>query len=87
MVGRPKGTPKSGGRQKGTPNKATAEIKELARKHGPACIKRLAKIAQSEDDAKAIPAIRELLDRGYGRAAQPVTGEDGPIDIQITWQK
>lgn len=26
-MGRPKGLPKSGGRQKGTPNKATAELK------------------------------------------------------------
>lgn len=29
MAGRPKGTAKTGGRQKGTPNKATAELKEL----------------------------------------------------------
>lgn len=29
--GRPKGTPKTGGRQKGTPNKATVEIREIAR--------------------------------------------------------
>lgn len=27
--GRPKGTPKTGGRQKGTPNKVTAPLKEL----------------------------------------------------------
>lgn len=30
-MGRPKGTPKSGGRQKGTPNKLTAEAKEAFR--------------------------------------------------------
>jgi hypothetical protein len=29
--GRPKGTPKTGGRAKGTPNKATVEVKEAAR--------------------------------------------------------
>ena len=28
MAGRPKGIPKTGGRQKGTPNKATASVKE-----------------------------------------------------------
>lgn len=27
MAGRPKGTPKTGGRQKGTPNKVTADLK------------------------------------------------------------
>jgi hypothetical protein len=32
-----------GGRQKGTPNKATAEIKVLAAEHAPAIIKELAR--------------------------------------------
>ena len=43
-----KKTPGSG-RQKGTPNKATAEIRPLAQMNAPA-------------------AIKELLDRGYGKA-------------------
>lgn len=30
--GRPKGTPKTGGRAKGTPNKATVEVREVARR-------------------------------------------------------
>ena len=106
-----KGAPKSGGRTVGTPNKATAEIKDLARVHGPAAIDRLAELAfgnpveeaiavkklrkMLEDGAKvtdisrfaraaftsqtavAVPAIKELLDRGYGKAAQPLTGESG----------
>ncbi len=29
MAGRPKGTPKTGGRRKGTPNKTTALIKDM----------------------------------------------------------
>ena len=29
MAGRPKGLPKTGGRAKGVPNKATAELKEM----------------------------------------------------------
>lgn len=29
MAGRPKGIPKTGGRQKGTPNKTTATLKEM----------------------------------------------------------
>ena len=32
---------KTGGRKAGTPNKATAEIRELAMLHGPAAIRRL----------------------------------------------
>jgi len=31
MAGRPKGLPKTGGRQKGTPNKATVAVKEAFR--------------------------------------------------------
>lgn len=30
--GRPKGTPKTGGRQKGTPNKATVEVRDLCQR-------------------------------------------------------
>jgi hypothetical protein len=33
---------KTGGRKAGTPNKATAEIRQVAMLHGPAAIKRLA---------------------------------------------
>ena len=32
---------KTGGRKAGTPNKATAEIRQIAAVHGPAAIKRL----------------------------------------------
>lgn len=68
-----------GGRQKGTPNKATAEIKEAARKHGKAVIAALAEITLervSKDknapykypDEVRVKAGKELLDRGYGKA-------------------
>jgi hypothetical protein len=32
------------------------------------------------------PAIRELLDRGYGKATQPLAGETGaaPIVLHVT---
>jgi hypothetical protein len=62
-----------GGRQAGTPNKATAEVKELAQTHGAKAIEELARIAFSSDnDTARIAAIRELLDRGYGKVSQPV---------------
>ena len=62
------------GRQRGTPNKSTAEIKALARVEGPACIELLAAF---RDDAShpvmaRIEAIKVLLDRGYGRPSQSV---------------
>ena len=63
------------GRKKGTPNKVTAEIKELAQKYGPEAIAELARLAtQAESEAARVAAIKELLDRGYGRAVQPIEG-------------
>jgi len=79
---------KTGGRQAGTPNKATAEIKSLAQKHAPDAIKELARLAKaSESDAARVAAIKELLDRGYGKSAQPHTGEggEGPVAHSFGW--
>lgn len=72
--------PIGSGRQKGTPNKATAEIKALARAHGPHVVETLADImANSGSDTARIAAARELLDRGYGKATalQEHAGPDG----------
>jgi hypothetical protein len=74
---------KTGGRQKGTPNRATADIKNLARVHGPAVIAELARMSGVTDApgaqtlAARIAAMRELLDRAFGRRScapsQPVS--------------
>ena len=82
--GSPKGHKKAGGRPKGVPNKITASIKALAGKHGPDAIAKLVKIMKDKKapHATQIAACRELLDRGYGKPAQEVTGEGGgPIKI------
>lgn len=76
--GRPKGQPKTGGRQKGSLNKATAEVKTLAQQYGKESIDTLAKIMkEGESDASKIAAAKELLDRGYGKSTQAITGADG----------
>ena len=71
---------KSGGRQKGTPNKATAEVRALALEYGPDAFKKLAElagVAKGEDggslpgassEAARVSAIGMLLDRGFGKA-------------------
>lgn len=84
--GRPKGLPHTGGRIKGTPNHATAEIKQLAQVHGPAVIARLVELSRDPSGSVAVSASRELLDRGYGRAPQPHDGDGhgGPITIVVT---
>lgn len=72
MAGRPQGLPKTGGRQKGTPNKVTADIKEIAQSFGEEAIKHLVEIARDGDSPPAarVAAVKEILDRGYGKAKQ-----------------
>ena len=66
--GRPKGYPKTGGRQKGSVNKVLTDIKPLAKEYGPRAIAVLAQLMENcETPAPArISAARELLLRGYG---------------------
>jgi len=81
----PRGGKREGsGRKAGVPNKATAEIKSLAQEYGPDVIAKLAglaglipDVAASESDVTQLGAMRELLDRGYGKASQAITGADG----------
>jgi hypothetical protein len=56
-----------------------AQIKALARRHTQAAIRVLAAIMnQSDGPATArVSAAQALLDRGWGKAAQPVAGEEG----------
>ena len=87
-----KGAPKTGGRQKGVPNKATIEIKELARQYGPKALEELAilggliQIADrkpSENDTARIAAAKEILDRAYGKSAQTIAGDpENPIQLK-----
>jgi len=69
-----------GGRKKGTPNKATRELKELAREYTAAALATLKTVMEGSDsDAARVAAAREFLDRGYGKAAQAIIG-GGPDD-------
>jgi hypothetical protein len=71
---------KTGGRTAGTPNRATGDVKALAAKHGPDAIAELARLAKGAESEQArVAACRELLDRAYGKARQPLSGaEDAP---------
>ena len=82
-----------GGRQPGTPNKHPSEIKAVAAQHGPAIISKLAELSGvipgnvAESQAVQVQAMKELLDRGFGRPTQPHSGDpDGmPLAIEFTW--
>ncbi len=68
--------------------KDIVDIRSLARSHTETCIRTLAKIV-SEPKAPPparVAAANSLLDRGWGKAPQQITGEDGG-DIRITIRK
>jgi hypothetical protein len=73
------------GRPKGVQNKATRDVKKLAQRHGPEAIAELWRLSrEAEPDAARIAALRELMDRAYGRPAQAITGEGGgPLTVKI----
>jgi hypothetical protein len=70
-----------------TPKRKSAadlDVRSLARGYTDLSIKTLGGIAQNgTSDAARVAACAQLLDRGWGKAAQPVTGAGGE-DIQVT---
>lgn len=68
-------------------SKTPTDIRSLARKHTKKAINVLAGIMnQPEAPAAArVAAANVLLDRGWGKAAQPIVGDDeNPIRMIIT---
>jgi hypothetical protein len=65
--------------------KVLGEVQELARQYAPSAIAELARLAlKAKSETARIAAIRELLDRGYGRARQAmeVSAPAGdPLDL------
>lgn len=76
----------AGGRPKGSLNKATKDIKALAQEYAPAALKELARIAtKGKSEAARVSAIKELLDRGFGKSPQVIAGDkDNPLQLVIT---
>ena len=84
-----------GGRQKGTPNKVTADLQEAAQVYTPAALKTLNDICVGgESEAARVAAANSLLDRGYGKPTAHVTGDlthkpgkvhSEPISETLAW--
>jgi hypothetical protein len=74
MSTRPRGRPFEPGRS-GNPGGRPAAIGEFrarARQHAPAAIEELARLAlKARSESVRVSAIRELFDRGYGKATSP----------------
>ena len=69
--------------QSGNPGgrpKVVAEVRELAREHTSKAVETLVSIMTNTKAAPAarVSAANALLDRGYGKPPQHITGEGGP---------
>ena len=77
------------GRPNGSQNKVTLEVRELALEHGPTALKNLVTLSQkAKSESVRLAAIREVLDRAYGRPQQALeimspTPEELPSDEEI----
>lgn len=85
----PKGT-RVGGRQKGTLNKATRDIRDAAQEYSEKALKALVGVMTSSDsDAARVAAANAILDRAHGKPAQALKvggDEDGvPIETVMRW--
>jgi hypothetical protein len=58
-------------------------VRELARQYTADAVQTLIGVMErSSSDSARVAAANALLDRGWGKAAQPVTGEEGEGPIQ-----
>lgn len=73
----PVGTKGYTGNPGGRPKMPT-ELKEAFQKLGPEALKTLTDVMRNSDqDAVRVKAAEVILDRGYGKASQPIEGDVG----------
>lgn len=78
------------GRPKGATTEAKKALRDLCREHVEEAVSELVRLAKhAESEPARVSAIKEILDRGYGKAPQPMTGEEGegPMRMEIGWLK
>lgn len=62
--------------------KEIADVKALAREHGPAAVNRLVGWMESDNAKASVSAAQALLDRGYGKPAQTIAGDlENPLTL------
>lgn len=75
------------GRKPGAHNKVTADIMALAQQYSDEAVRELARLAtKANSEAARVAAIKELLDRAYGKSKQPLehgTKDGLPIPLSF----
>ena len=77
----PGACPNPGGRPR-----VVADIRDLARQHRETALAALVEIAErGENESARVAAANSLLDRGYGKPTQPLSGDDAmpPIGLSV----
>ena len=82
-IGRP--FPKGRSGNPGGRPRVAGTLRDLARAHAPEAIEELARLAlKAKSETARIAAIRELLDRGYGKPPQFLAADDDAIPPDMT---
>jgi hypothetical protein len=84
--GKPKGTPKTGGRAKGVPNKATADVKQAIAAFTSANVDKLDEWLNSIDDpAKRLDLYFKALEYTMPKLARSelVGDKENPLTVQL----
>ena len=76
---------KTGGRRKGSLNKASTAIKAAFQKHGDELVDALLALTRSDDEHVRLKALQVCLDRAYGRPAQAVQVGADPGSIPVVF--
>lgn len=79
---------KTGGRQAGTPNKATASIRDAAQQYTEDALRTLVEVMGDETapHAARAAAANSLLDRGHGKP-KPTTDSEQPHDNVVVFKR
>ena len=67
--------------------KAPLDIRSLAREHTEEAIRTLAKWMRSDNPKASVSASAFLIERGWGKAVQPIEGTESGPPIRIIEQR
>ena len=93
MAGKVGGARPGAGRPKGSKNKVPGHVRELARDYTESAVKELATLAgatkgrKAKSEAARVMAIKELLDRAWGKSTQAHQHSGAVAVVTITAEK